>query len=62
MIEEKIKRVTVIGAGVMGHSIAQEFAQNGYQVVLIGRRQNKLEASVHQIEKNLIESDFEKSI
>ena len=55
MDEEKIKCVAVIGAGMMGHSIAQEFAQNGYQVVLVGRRQNKLDVSLHQIEKNLIE-------
>ncbi|MDM8553406.1 3-hydroxyacyl-CoA dehydrogenase family protein [Desulfococcaceae bacterium HSG7] len=54
MNEEKIKRVAVIGAGMMGHSIAQEFAQKGYDVVLIGRYKNKLEASLLQIEKNLI--------
>jgi len=55
MYEEKIKRIAVMGVGMMGHSISQEFAQNGYQVVLVGRRQNKLEASLYQIEQNLIE-------
>lgn len=55
MNEEKIKRIAVIGAGMMGHSIAQEFAQNDYDVVLVGRSQNKLEASLHQIEQNLTE-------
>jgi len=55
MNKKKIKHIAVIGAGMMGHSIAQEFAQNGYTVALIGRRQNKLDASLHQIEKNLTE-------
>jgi len=31
---EKIKQVAVLGAGVMGHSLAQVFAQNGYPVKL----------------------------
>jgi 3-hydroxybutyryl-CoA dehydrogenase len=56
MVEESnIKRVAVIGAGMMGHSIAQEFAQNGYDVVLVGRRPKKLDAALDQIEKNLME-------
>lgn len=55
MNENKIQRIAVIGAGMMGHSIGQEFAQNGYDVVLIGRSQNRLDESLHQIEKNLAE-------
>ena len=31
---DKINKVAVIGAGVMGHSLAQVFAQNGYSVKL----------------------------
>jgi len=54
MCEEQIERVAVIGAGIMGHSITQEFAQKGYDVVLVGRHKGKLEMSLHQIEKNLI--------
>ena len=55
MNEKKIKRIAVIGAGMMGHSIGQEFAQNGYDVVLVGRWQDRLEASLDQIKKNLME-------
>lgn len=30
----KIRNVAIVGAGTMGHSLAQEFAENGYQVWL----------------------------
>jgi len=30
----EIKNVTIVGAGTMGHSLAQAFAQGGYQVWL----------------------------
>jgi 3-hydroxybutyryl-CoA dehydrogenase len=31
---DEIKKILVVGAGTMGHGIAQSFAQGGYQVVL----------------------------
>jgi 3-hydroxybutyryl-CoA dehydrogenase len=31
---EKIKKILIVGAGTMGHGIAQVFAQGGYQVAL----------------------------
>jgi 3-hydroxybutyryl-CoA dehydrogenase len=32
---EKFKKILIVGAGTMGHGIAQAFAQNGYQVSLV---------------------------
>ena len=34
MNADKIQKVAVIGAGLMGHGIAQEWAQGGYDVGL----------------------------
>jgi len=55
MNDGKIARIAVVGAGMMGHAIAQEFAQNRFNVVLIGRSQEKLRESLLHIKKNLIE-------
>ncbi|MBT8371829.1 MAG: 3-hydroxyacyl-CoA dehydrogenase family protein [Deltaproteobacteria bacterium] len=55
MASENIKNVAVVGTGMMGHAIAQEFAQNGYAVQLIGRSQAKLDKAMTQIQNNLIE-------
>ncbi len=39
MLPRDINNVAVVGAGMMGHAIAQEFAQNGYAVKYsFGRR------------------------
>jgi 3-hydroxyacyl-CoA dehydrogenase len=35
MHPQEVKRVAIIGAGVMGHSIAQVFAQAGIEVNLV---------------------------
>ena len=50
-----IKRVTVVGAGMMGHGIGQEFAVAGYEVIFLGRNKEKLQQDVRKIERNLQE-------
>lgn len=48
-----VKRVLVIGAGTMGHSIAIVFAQGGYDVDLVDLNEEILEKALHLIESNL---------
>ena len=43
---EDIKKVAVIGAGTMGHGIAQAFAYAGYQVNMMSRTQKTLDRVV----------------
>jgi 3-hydroxyacyl-CoA dehydrogenase len=50
---EDIKKVTVVGAGIMGHGIAQVFAYNGYQVYLQDIKQEFVDRAIHRIEMNL---------
>jgi 3-hydroxybutyryl-CoA dehydrogenase len=45
--------VAVVGTGVMGHGIAQEFATKGYQVHLLGRSDERLQFAPRNIESNL---------
>ena len=40
----EIKKISVLGAGVMGHEIAQVCAQSGFQVILRGRTQESVQA------------------
>ena len=47
---EEIKKVAIIGAGLMGSGIAQVFAQSGYQVTLIDISQEQFEKSKQDIE------------
>ena len=49
----EIKRVGVLGAGLMGHGIAQVAAQSGYDVVLREVDQATLDKGVGKIEKQL---------
>ncbi len=48
-----IEHVAVIGAGTMGNGIAHVFAQNGFRVTLIDLDQDRLDAGLATIEKNL---------
>ena len=48
-----VKRVLVIGAGTMGHSIAMVFAQGGYDVDLVDLNGEILEKALHLIQSNL---------
>jgi 3-hydroxybutyryl-CoA dehydrogenase len=52
-IEIEIQRVTVVGAGLMGHGIAQDFATHGYQVQLYARSQARLNEALANIESGL---------
>jgi 3-hydroxybutyryl-CoA dehydrogenase len=49
----EIKKVGVLGAGLMGHGIAQVTAQAGYDVVLREVSQDKLDKGIGRIEKQL---------
>jgi 3-hydroxybutyryl-CoA dehydrogenase len=50
---QRIERVGVLGAGLMGHGIAQVAAQSGYQVVLREVDEATLAKGVGKIEKQL---------
>lgn len=55
----EIKQVTVVGSGLMGHGIGQEFALAGYQVILHDLTEEKLIKAVKNVRKNLsILQDF----
>ena len=53
MTTNGIAQIAVIGAGLMGHGIAQEFASAGYQVYLHDVTDAQLQTARTQIEKNL---------
>ena len=53
MITDRIMQIAVIGAGLMGHGIAQEFASAGYHVHLHDVTHEQLNTALTQIEKNL---------
>lgn len=48
-----IKKIGVIGAGVMGHGIAQTAAGAGYEVILNDINEEALERGIQGIKKNL---------
>jgi 3-hydroxybutyryl-CoA dehydrogenase len=50
-----IKKISVIGPGMMGHAIAQEFAAAGHDVILCGRSEERLELALEKIEHSLNE-------
>jgi 3-hydroxybutyryl-CoA dehydrogenase len=50
---EQVKKVVVVGAGLMGHGIAQVFAQAGIETRLVARREDSLERAMALIEQNL---------
>ena len=50
-----IKKISVIGPGMMGHAIAQEFAFAGYEVMLYGRSEERLKLASDKIERSLKE-------
>ena len=55
MNQGNAKRIAMIGAGLMGHSIGQTFAQAGSEVILYDLSKEILEQSIQRIEKNLQE-------
>ncbi len=50
---DEIQQIAVVGAGLMGHGIAQEFALAGYEVHLNGRSEEKLQHALKNIQGNL---------
>lgn len=50
---EDVRTVSVIGAGLMGHGIAQVFAQAGYNVVLKDVKQEFLSNAIIRMKENL---------
>jgi len=53
MDPQNVKRVAVIGAGVMGHSIAQVFAQAGISVHLVDLKKDLLAHALELVKSNL---------
>jgi len=50
---ETIQKVTVLGAGIMGHGIAQRFLMAGYPVALYDIDASVLETATSHVEENL---------
>ena len=53
MTVDEIRQIAVIGAGLMGHGIAQEFANAGYNVRMHDVTDERLKTARTQIESNL---------
>ena len=63
MTLDDIQQIAVIGAGLMGHGIAQEFAFAGYQVHLHDVSQAQVDAGIERVRDNLhlfVENDLAK--
>jgi len=52
-VPDRLRRVAVIGNGIMGHGISQVFAVAGKDVVMIGRNQASLSAAEARIRDSL---------
>jgi len=52
-MDRDIKKILIVGAGVMGHGIAQTFAQAGYQVSLVDVIQKTLDRALGLIKSSL---------
>lgn len=50
---DRIKRITVIGAGTMGHGIALMFAIHGYEVSLYDKLETQLKKALEKIREEL---------
>lgn len=53
MDPKNVKRVVVVGTGVMGHSIAQVFTQAGIEVGLVDLNDETLKRAMNLIKSNL---------
>ena len=49
------KKITIVGSGMMGHGIGQEFAAAGHKVTFLGRQESKTKQDIKKIERNLQE-------
>ncbi len=52
-MKENIKKIAVVGAGTMGHGIAQSFAQAGYRVSVMSRTRKTLDRAMSLIDSSL---------
>jgi len=50
---DDIRRIAIVGAGLMGHGIAQEFALAGYNVHIHDITEDKLQQAINNIRTNL---------
>jgi len=53
MVGQQIRRVAVIGVGLMGHGIAQEFAHAGCEVAINDLTEQMIERALSNIRRNL---------
>ena len=53
MSAAKAEKILVVGTGTMGEGIAQTFAQNGFDVRLVARREEPLTRAMSQIKQNV---------
>lgn len=52
-LRHEVEKIGVVGTGTMASGIVQVFAQAGYDVVFVGRTQDKLDGVIGYITKNL---------
>ena len=52
-MEEDIRKILIVGAGIMGHGFAQAFAMGGYQVAMFSRTQQTLDRASGLIQSSL---------
>lgn len=52
-VPQELRRVAVVGNGIMGHGISQVFATAGCEVVMIGRADSSLAEAVEKIRESL---------
>lgn len=50
---DDIRSIAIVGAGLMGHAMAQEFALAGYEVHTYNRTEEKLQHTIKSIQANL---------
>jgi len=50
---DDIRRIAIVGAGLMGHGIAQEFAVAGYEVHIHDIDEDRLQQAINNIQANL---------
>jgi 3-hydroxybutyryl-CoA dehydrogenase len=53
MVPKDVKRILVVGAGVMGHTIAPVFAQAGFETTILDLNENLLKHALNMIKSNL---------
>ena len=53
MKSENVRTIAVVGAGAMGHAIAQEFARVGYHVNLYDVTEDALKHALENVKANL---------